>query len=616
VVVLTVAQMADISVPESHSPWIAKSDLEDFPVEWSFRVEVRDPEDTGKEMLKLTDRIRNQIRHYTDDHGMEPPRQLERQGERASEVEDEMRASFDGLSTRTRGWYRVAVSAPTEKEALRRAKRLIDLYKPQIKLVREFDQFRLAREFVPGEPLANEAHVRRLPVLKVAAGLPQVTAQVGQKNGVMLGESAGLSSAFVGWDPWFLPEHGVSGLTPLVSTLGGGKTFLAALIIVKTCLLGAPWTVMDPTGKLAKLASLEELRGLSRVVRVMHSDGGSMCPYSLVPEPRREWFLDEKDPDRALAAARITAQTQRRRLAFDTLRWCLPAEDLGDKAMLRALRDAIDHEMALSGSSCVSVVERLERMDDDAAPLVARRLRAAMDGDISRLFFRTPMPGSTSAADRDKRLTIYSLQGLPQINDKLPLDQWSADELLARPLMNLVAWATLRGVYAADVDSRKGIFLDEMHEITSSSSGAGLVQKISTDTRKWNIAALVATQNASRVIGQDINNFVGAAFVGRTGDLAAQEANCDLLGLPRGAGYEAEFGRLSAQPTQQMNAEIPREFVFRDGMGGQDGRGGIEKVRIVAAQHPELVEALRTTAKPRTGLHLVATGAHSVEGVA
>ncbi|MCL1872451.1 MAG: hypothetical protein FWF90_18840, partial [Promicromonosporaceae bacterium] len=203
VVVLTVGRMGELRIPEEDEPWIAKTDKLPFPVEWAFRVDVRSSEETSKEMNKLSDRVLAQRDHYLDDHGKQPPRQLARQAERASAVEDEQRSGFDGLATRTRGWYRIAVSAPTQEEALARAKVVQKIYKPAIKIEREFDQFRLAREFVPMEPLANTGHTRHLPILKLAAGVPAATAEVGDKRGVLIGYTSGFAERPVTWDPWF-----------------------------------------------------------------------------------------------------------------------------------------------------------------------------------------------------------------------------------------------------------------------------------------------------------------------------------------------------------------------------------------------------------------------------
>lgn len=88
-------------------------------------------------------------------------------------------------------------------------------------------------------------------------------------------------------------------------------------------------------------------------------------------------------------------------------------------------------------------------------------------------------------------------------------------------------------------------------------------------------------------------------MVGRTGDKAAQEDALALLGKPTGVGYEELLGRLSPKPRD--GAMLPyREFVYRDGLGGDDGRGGMEIVRVSLQHHPELFRALYSTADGRS----------------
>ncbi|MCL2092463.1 MAG: ATP-binding protein, partial [Micrococcales bacterium] len=554
-------------------------------------------DETGKQVGARADGPRAQPPHYPEAHDIAPPQQLERQADRASEVEDEMRSEFDGLSTRTKGHYRLAVSADTEEEALARARAVVELYKPEIKVVRELDQYRLAREFVPGEPVANTAHTRHLPVLKVAAGVPAVTAEVGDRRGALLGRVSGGTQAVI-WDPWFATEQlESSGLVPIVGGLGAGKSFLGGGIVYKTVLTGVPWTVMDPSGLLARLAVLPDLCTLTRVVTLLESAPGSLNPYAQVPEPTEDWAADAADSAQALARARTAAAAQRRDLAYDTLRWCLPYSTGAREDVQTALRDAIHAAPAAVWSSPLDVVTRLEHGDELAA-MVARRLREAAERELSRLFFPERAADLVDAATPDRRLVIYSLVGLPEVDERRPVEEWGTNELLTRPILALAAWATLRAALLRPRHERKGILLDEMHEITKVGAGSALVQKISTDNRKRNIAALVLTQNASRVLGQDIGNFVGSAFVGRTTDAAAQADACDLLGLPRDAGYEAAFGSLSSHVRRDTRKGRPREFVFRDGMGGDGGRGGMERITVDFSGHPDLVEALNTTADP------------------
>ncbi|MEV8026834.1 ATP-binding protein [Cellulosimicrobium funkei] len=618
VVVLTVGRMGELRIPEVDEPWIAKTDKLPFPVEWAFRVDVRSAEETSKEMNKYSDRVLAQRDHYLDDHGKQPPRQLARQAERASAVEDEQRSGFDGLATRTRGWYRIAVSAPTQDEALARARVVQKIYKPAIKIEREFDQFRLAREFVPMEPLANTGHTRHLPILKLAAGVSAATAEVGDKRGVLVGYTSGFAERPVTWCPWYGPEvvEG-SGLVPIVGGLGAGKSFFAGGIVYKTGAQGVPWMVMDPSGRLGALADLPEFRGVARAINLLDSEPGALNPYALVPEPQLEWYRDEPDPERALTLAKSAAEAQRRDLMTDVLIWCLPPEDQANGEVKSIVRDAVSGAEARPHSTAHGVMQTLQHNPEGDRALsarVLRRLHEAAERELSRLFFAGPTSGNHGDPLSDRRMTFFSLKGLAQIDENKPKGDWSYDELMSRPVMSLAAWSALRSVYRVDFNERKGMFLDEVHEITAVSTGRTLVQKVATDTRKHDIAALVSTQNAANVIGQNINNFVGAAFVGKTTDEGAQANNCQLLGLPTGVGYEAEFAKLSRRSRRSERTGTPREFIFRDGMGGEDGKGGVEKITVDYSNHPRLTEALNTTADPakRRGLELVT----SAEGAA
>lgn len=110
VCVLTVSRAGDIRVPEKHEPWMSKADKLNFPIEWAARVDVRTPEEVSKETTRQANRIDSQVDHWSVDHRKRPPKQLRRQQDLASDIEDDMRSGFDGLDTRTRSWFRIAVS--------------------------------------------------------------------------------------------------------------------------------------------------------------------------------------------------------------------------------------------------------------------------------------------------------------------------------------------------------------------------------------------------------------------------------------------------------------------------------------------------------------------------
>lgn len=604
VCVLTMARAGDIRIPESHEPWMSMADTLPFPVEWSGRSDVRPAEEVARETMKQSNRIDSQIDHWTVDHNKRPPKQLNRQAGLAADIEDQQRSGFDGLQTRTRSWFRIAVSGETQEEALDRAQAVIDLYKPQIQMVRELGQYHLAREFVPGEPLSTTAHARHWPVEKVAAGLPAISAEVGDRRGFQIGETAGMSNRMVAYDPWYLPEvMNASGLCPLTGTLGAGKSVLLGYLMWKASLSGARGVAMDPAGRLTRLMSLPEMKKLARAVNLLAGEPGSLSPYAAVPDPTKDLVLldceNPDDPDELADKMRLAeqaARSTRKDLCRETLRWTLPHDVIDSPdgpAILKSLRQAVSNTDDSIHASPTDVIETLKKGNATDQELAAMLVEAS-ERELGRLFFHEPGAPRGLAADDDTRVTIFSLKGLMQPDPEIPIEEYSADELLARPIMRLASWTAINMIYRRPPHERKFVVMDEAHEITEgSSAGRALVTKIATDSRKNNTVAWVSTQNAANVLGtKNIRNFVGACFVGRAGDETAQQDALTLLGKPHGVGYETTLGNLS---TSQRGRDLDfREFIYRDGLGGEGGRGGMEKIRVSLEHHPEVFAALRS----------------------
>src|SRR6478609_1241160 len=83
-----------------------------------------------------------------------------------------------------------------------------------------------------------------------------------------------------------MEDYDVSGLFPIISGLGGGKTNLLGMIVAKTGASGIPWCVIDPAGRLGRLGRTAQLRAVSRNVDLLSGAPGSLNPYALVREPQ------------------------------------------------------------------------------------------------------------------------------------------------------------------------------------------------------------------------------------------------------------------------------------------------------------------------------------------
>ncbi|MEJ2869729.1 ATP-binding protein [Actinomycetospora sp. OC33-EN08] len=601
VAVLSVGLMDSLRIPEADDPWMQRSDRLPFPVEWSARIYVRRPEEVSGELQRQMGKVRSQIRHYTHDHDLDPPMSLERQADRVLQIEDELSGGLTQLNTRVYGWWRVAVAGRDESEALTRAQQLLDLYRPRVALEHPEAQYAYAREFIPGEPLASTAYRRRGSVTWVAAGVPAASASVGDRRGVLLGETCTATRRPVAWDPWMAQEvRRASGLTAVVGGLGSGKSFLTGLMVYKTLRAGARWTVLDPSGPLAALTRLPELAPFSRHIHLLGADPGILNPYRVVAEPRREHFLDEDDPEKAWRRERSLAAATRRRLVLDVLTGLLPYDVARLPhtriVLLRAVREVGGGQHRDPGQ-VIATLRRHAREGEEHADVVADFLEERRELPQAALLFpeRTHDPedprgpdegpiGDPGVLDEDYRLTVLTMQGMSLPRPGSPREEWTDGESLAVELLNLASWLTQRTVYTADRDLRKGVALDETHFLSQIPTGKVLIDRLARDSRKFNVRALFASQLAGdllRVPG--FASLVDAVFVGRTDDAEAQAEALRLLRVPTEVGYEEMLGTLSPRPTGGASGrgdgddrpdDTPRQFVF------SDGHGGVEKIRV------------------------------------
>jgi AAA-like domain len=597
VVVLTVGQMHGLQIPEIDDPWVQRSDRLPASVEWSARIYVRRPEEVAGELQRQMSKVRSQVRHYTDEHDLEPPQSLVRQATRVLEIDDEMTSGFTALGTRVRSWWRVAVSGPTERDALRLAQQLLDLYKPKIAIEHPEAQYGLAREFIPGEPLSSGAYLRRGSVIWAASAVPTATAEVGDRRGILIGETCTATRRPVAWDPWMAQEiRDSSGLTALVAGLGGGKSFLGGGIVYKTLRSGAYWTLLDPSGPLAKLCELPELRPYARPINLLNAQPGILNPYRVVAEPELTHFLDEDDPDRAWRREKALTAATRRRLVLDVLTGVLPFEVARMAktriVLLRAVRAVGGRHDAHPG-----LVFDMLRRDPTEHHEHAIVVADFLDEMRERMSLLIPERGADPYTEvRDDRLTVLTMAGLTLPKDTVGREHWTDAEALGVELLNLAAWLTQRSIYERPRDQRKGVWIDEAFFLSEVPTGRVLMNRFARDSRKWNVRVLLSSQIPADFLKiQGFVSLLDSVFVGRLDDGPAQSDALRLLKVPVGAGYEQVIASLGRRPVGERGEterdRSPRQFIFGD------GAGGVERVRVdFSGAHLEhLCAALDTT---------------------
>ncbi|MBQ0988887.1 ATP-binding protein [Micromonospora sp. H61] len=589
VAVLAVGRMEPLEIPERHEPWLHFHERLPWPMEISTRVDILGSGDSFRNLEHRLRMIRSQQLDYAE-HGIDAPPELERLAKRALVIGDEMTTGLPVDSARAHGWHRIAVGGRTREECLERARRLIQLYSRELRISLQHpkNQDWLAREFIPGEPIANTGYVRRMPVPLLAAALPQAASNVGDRRGDLIGRTAGTCRRPVFLDLHFPMEvRERSGLAVFVAEPGGGKSTLLGALGYLAARRGVQVTLLDPSGPLARLCAMPELRPYSRVLNLTGSEHGTLAPYSLIPTPLRSEFGTGAAGDREFEIAVSNARAERRMLVQDICMMLVPPQVAREASTATLFRHAVRQVPAEETSTLDDVVSCLGRLDDDAGKELANLLLDTAEMPLAMLFFGRPPEGLLGA---DAALTVITMAGLRLPDLKIEREYWSAEEALALPMLHTAHRLAVRRCYGGSMSSRKLVGLDEAHFMEGWRSGRSFLVRLARDSRKWNLAALVASQNPKDILGLDVQNLVSTVFVGRIAEDAeiASEA-LRLLRVPVNDGYEATLASLSAADTSSSSRLGFREFVMRD----VDGR--VQKVRVDVSYVEGLLDHLDTT---------------------
>ncbi|WP_203683146.1 ATP-binding protein [Actinoplanes siamensis] len=589
VAVLSVGRMEPLEIPERHEPWMHFHERLPWPMELSSRIDILGSNSSFKNLEHRLRMIRSQQLDYAE-HGIDAPPELERLAKRALVIGDEMTTGLPTDSARAHGWHRIAVSGANRDECLERARRLIQLYSRELRISLQHpkNQDQLAREFIPGEPIANTGYVRRMPVKLLAAALPQAASTVGDRRGDLIGRTAGTCRRPVFLDLHFPMEvRERSGLGVFVAEPGGGKSTLMGALGYLNARRGVQVTLLDPSGPLARLCQMPELRPYSRVLNLTGSEQGTLAPYALIPTPVRSEFSTGPGGDREFEIAVSNARAERRMLVQDICSMLVPPQVAKEASTATLLRHAVRQVPAEETSTLDDVVATLQGLDDDEGRELANLLLDTAEMPLALLFFGRPPQHLLGA---DAALTVITMAGLRLPDLKIEREYWSAEESLALPMLHTAHRLAVRRCYGGSMSSRKMVGLDEAHFMEGWRSGRSFLVRLARDSRKWNLAALVASQNPRDILGLDVQNLVSTVFVGRIAEdqEIASEA-LRLLRVPVHDGYEATLASLSQVDTSSQNRLGFREFVMRD----VDGR--VQKVRVDVSYVDGLLEHLDTT---------------------
>ena len=124
-----------------------------------------------------------------------------------------------------------------------------------------------------------------------AAGLPQVSTRLGDRRGPLIGIIASSVRRPVMFDSHYSTEvKKASGLVPIVGRQGAGKSVLEAAICYQAARRGIRTVMLDPSGPLAALCEMPELREFAEHIDLAKAPPGTLSPWAVVPEPQPGHF--------------------------------------------------------------------------------------------------------------------------------------------------------------------------------------------------------------------------------------------------------------------------------------------------------------------------------------
>lgn len=604
VAVLSVGPMPDVFWPESgKDPWMLVADKLGFPVEWSLAGAMLTKKQLAPAVEFEQNRASSIAAHYAE-HGLVPPPAVGRAIAGATENLDEVTEGDSRASVRFRGPVRLATYAVTEAQCLEQARALVDAYgdRANFDLAHPRGQAQLLREFVPGEPWSTVGYQRRIPASYMAAAMPHVSSEVGTPTGPYLAYGTGSARRAMRLDLHYgMEKLQQSGFFTITAEPGAGKSVLTGALAFNAARRGEPTIILDPSGPLARLATMSELKGSARVLDLTASDPGTLSPYQLVPEPRPEdHTFDDKTPNELEYQRAVRrAIAERQQLMFDVLRMWLPAallKESGTDVNLRAAirntrRRVVDAGLRDVETNPRWVVEELAKIGGDRTDALVDEINAAAEFPLGELIMpehSEPMPASQA---EDATLVVVTMPGLEPPPAETDRHLWGSSERYALPLLHLAAFFTARFIYGRARTTRKNVFLDETHLMGVWGSGRALMVRLSRDSRKWNTAVGAASQHPDDhlSIGR-IDALQGMAFVGRLTKESAAERACQLLSCPK--SYASVIQALSpkrAVDADHDDRQDTGEFVVLDPLKR------VGKVRIDIDWYPGLREALNTT---------------------
>ena len=598
VTALTVSTMDERHGPSSQAPWMSACLHAPFPVQLVVAGEVIDPVDAAQRYRAQATTHADEMQHLRE-HKLSVPDSTIQAHSEAVRLADELSTGDRVKNTQCRFVARLVVAAPTRRDLDERVLYLKKLYRQvtQVKLERTGDQVTAICELMPGMYGITAGYQREGHALLVASGVPNVTGEVGQRDGMYFGYTSGqLARRVVRFDPWY-PIEALDqvAIYPVLGDPGAGRSTLGLRQLYESILAGGFAVAVDPAGEWTHLDRLPGAEGRVATVDFTAAPAGTCAPARLVPDPPASDFGDPYNGGVDVAAHRAAkeeASATRIALATDAVRALVDDDTWRTEDRRAAIKDAV----ADSDGDLWAAVDWLNRSDGDGGcegnRRVARELTLAAHSTARLLF----PPRDGSAPDHssllDAQVVILTLQGMQFPAPSIDRAHWTAAERAGALLMHLAAWLGRRLIEDQNRRKprcRKTLMIDEASWLANWEQGTAWVKGFTRQARRWDCALFLLSQHGDDIARLDPQgqSFATGGFIGTTNRPDSAAANLAVVGAA--SGLEPVLKQLSYVTTEEGRVRRAGEFLW------VDAAGRVERVRLDLEPFPELREMAYTT---------------------
>lgn len=351
------------------------------------------------------------------------------------------------------------------------------------------------------------------------------------------------------FDPHYAIRINKPPVTLITGSPGAGKTVASLLLAAHSALLNKITFILDPKGDFLSLKLLENAGEVENIHvwsifedieegTIRDSNAGMLDPTRLTEDVNEN--------------ASLTLET------IGTLVKTLTPNQRN--ALIPIIQDVTESP----NPSMNTIRMVLARNQDPEISTLSHELSLALSMPAGRLL--TASSKSVNRLKLDKGVVVASLMGLSMPASNKSEDSYLEKERLSVAIIRLLTHMVLDVMKKVPKTISKTLFIDEAWAVFNNSSGRDLIDEVSLLGRSLNMAAILATQSPSHIMGQEgganLDTTISTRFAFRNTSDVDNELTTKAMDLPVGVGYEKTFKELANG--QCLIKDSQEQFAFVD----------------------------------------------------